>query len=244
MLLLHKALANAEAFKKYNQVMNFLLESEAKTTSGNYLQAGSTVYILSLDLYSVQPALCNDGTVSANNASQFLAGIAGSWSDIAWFCSYGDGFVYEDMTSLPGGIILSLGFYSKFAPWPPVGFLMVHGDWIAYLVLFVVVVSCVKFRWQRETESLAKRDGGFSSLVNSEFKSRANSWIRYAIRRNVEEVDLWLFDVGVGQDFTFEDELFFNTSCITHNNKIGKIISGSPCLESMELKEIAMVIAD
>ncbi|GKA38221.1 hypothetical protein Tco_0730772 [Tanacetum coccineum] len=78
------------------------------------------------------------------------------------------------------------------------------------------------------------------SLVNSEFKSRANSWIRYAIRRNVEEVDLWLFDVGVGQDFTFEDELFFNTSCITHDNMIGKIISGSPCLESMELKEIAM----
>ncbi|GKE03604.1 hypothetical protein Tco_1395622, partial [Tanacetum coccineum] len=75
------------------------------------------------------------------------------------------------------------------------------------------------------------------SLVNSEFKSRANSWIRYAIRRNVEEVDLWLFDVGVGQDFTFEDELFFNTSCITHDNMIGKIISGSPCLESMELKD-------
>ncbi|GJT34260.1 gamma-tubulin complex component 5 isoform X3 [Tanacetum coccineum] len=93
MLLLHKALANAEAFKKYNQVMNFLLQVKhakfdldearrwvwnsepeaymaggAKTTSGNYLQAGSTVYILSLDLYSVQPALCNDGTVSANNA--------------------------------------------------------------------------------------------------------------------------------------------------------------------------------
>ncbi|GKF81222.1 hypothetical protein Tco_0239824, partial [Tanacetum coccineum] len=51
--------------------------------------------------------------------------------------------------------------------------------------------------------------------LNSEFKSRANSWIRYAIRRNVEEIDLCLFDVGVGQGFTFEDELFFNTSCIT-----------------------------
>ncbi|GJW35168.1 hypothetical protein Tco_0058088, partial [Tanacetum coccineum] len=31
-------------------------------------------------------------------------------------------------------------------------FLMVHGDWISYLVLFVGVASCVKFRWQRETE--------------------------------------------------------------------------------------------
>ncbi|GJX56909.1 ribonuclease H-like domain-containing protein [Tanacetum coccineum] len=113
-----------------------------------------------------------------------------------------------------------------------------------------------------------KLDIDYSSLVNSEFKSRANSWIRYAIRRNVEEVDLWLFDVGVGQDFTFEDELFFNTSCITRmtlsfcrfnppngaiswerleslclscvildDNMIGKIISGSPCLESLELKD-------
>ncbi|GJU33965.1 ribonuclease H-like domain-containing protein [Tanacetum coccineum] len=60
-----------------------------------------------------------------------------------------------------------------------------------------------------------KLDIHYSSLVNSEFKSRANSWIRYAIHRNVEEVDLWLFDVGVAQDFTLEDELFFNTSCIT-----------------------------
>ncbi|GKC90110.1 ribonuclease H-like domain-containing protein [Tanacetum coccineum] len=113
-----------------------------------------------------------------------------------------------------------------------------------------------------------KLDIDYSSLVNSEFKSRANSWIRYAIRRNVEEVDLWLFDVGVGQDFTFEDELFFNTSCITRmtlsfcrfnppngaiswerleslclscvildDNMIGKIISGSPCLEYLELKD-------
>ncbi|GJV82290.1 hypothetical protein Tco_1522188 [Tanacetum coccineum] len=55
----------------------------------------------------------------------------------------------------------------------------------------------------------------YNIVVNSEFKSRANSWIRYAISRNVEDVDLWLRDVGVGQDFTFEDELFFKTSCIT-----------------------------
>ncbi|GKC40723.1 ribonuclease H-like domain-containing protein [Tanacetum coccineum] len=106
------------------------------------------------------------------------------------------------------------------------------------------------------------------SLVNYEFRSRANSWIRYAIPRNVEEVDLWLFDVGVGQEFTYEDELFFNTSCITrmtlsicwfnppnvaiswerleslclscvivNDNMTGKIISGSPCLESLELKD-------
>ncbi|GJX87223.1 ribonuclease H-like domain-containing protein [Tanacetum coccineum] len=81
-----------------------------------------------------------------------------------------------------------------------------------------------------------------------------------------EEVDLWLFDVGVAQDFTLEDELFFNTSCITRmtlsccqfnppngaiswerlkclclycvtldDHMIEKILSGSPCLEYLEL---------
>ncbi|GJX67227.1 thiamine thiazole synthase, chloroplastic-like protein [Tanacetum coccineum] len=74
----------------------------------------------------------------------------------------------------------------------------------------------------------------YNIVVNSEFKSRANSWIRYAISRNVEDVDLWLRDVGVSQEFTFEDELFFKTSCITH--MIENILSGSPCLESLELK--------
>ncbi|GJW76510.1 thiamine thiazole synthase, chloroplastic-like protein [Tanacetum coccineum] len=93
-------------------------------------------------------------------------------------------------------------------------------------------------------------------------------WIRYAITRNVEDVDLWLQGVGVGQkEFTFEDELFFKTSCITRmtltycqfnppndaiswerleclclyyvtldEDMIEKISSGSPCLESLELK--------
>ncbi|GKB03320.1 ribonuclease H-like domain-containing protein, partial [Tanacetum coccineum] len=105
-------------------------------------------------------------------------------------------------------------------------------------------------------------------VLNSEFKSRANSWTRYAIRRNVEDVDLCLFDVGVGQGFTFEDVLFFNTSCITrmtlsfcrfnppngaiswerleclclfyvtlNEDMIVKILSGSPCLESLELND-------
>ncbi|GKC92233.1 ribonuclease H-like domain-containing protein [Tanacetum coccineum] len=43
------------------------------------------------------------------------------------------------------------------------------------------------------------------------------SWIRDAISRNVEEVDLRLSDVGVFQGFTFDDDLFFNppNSCIT-----------------------------
>ncbi|GKC53458.1 hypothetical protein Tco_1076203 [Tanacetum coccineum] len=94
--------------------------------------------------------------------------------------------------------------------------------------------------------------------VNNEFKYRANRWIRYAISRNVEEVDLrlWdvvvgpfnfddelffdnlqLWDVPVGHEFTYEDELFFNTSCITHEDMIEKILSGSPCLESLELND-------
>nr|GFA11778.1 hypothetical protein [Tanacetum cinerariifolium] len=117
--------------------------------------------------------------------------------------------------------------------------------------------------------------------VNNEFKSRANRWIHYAISRNVKEVDfrLWnvvgpfsygyeLWDVPVGQEFTYEDELFFNTSCITRmtmsffrfnppsgeiswgrleclcllcanldEDMIEKILSGSPCLESLELND-------
>ncbi|GJX69129.1 thiamine thiazole synthase, chloroplastic-like protein [Tanacetum coccineum] len=108
----------------------------------------------------------------------------------------------------------------------------------------------------------------YNSVVNSEFKSRANSWIRYAISHNVEDVDLWLRDVGVGQEFTFEDEMFFKTSCITRMTlsfcrfnppngaiswerleclclscvtldeyMIEKILSGSPCLESLELDD-------
>ncbi|GKA16173.1 ribonuclease H-like domain-containing protein [Tanacetum coccineum] len=118
--------------------------------------------------------------------------------------------------------------------------------------------------------------------VNNEFKSRANRWIRYAISRNVEVVDFRLsdvvvgpfsygyelWDVPVGQEFTYEDELFFNTSCITRmtlsfcrfnppnraiswerlkylcllcanldEDMIEKILSGSPCLESLELND-------
>ncbi|GJV81808.1 ribonuclease H-like domain-containing protein [Tanacetum coccineum] len=107
-----------------------------------------------------------------------------------------------------------------------------------------------------------------SFLVNYEFKSRANGWIRYAIRRNVEDVDLWFRGVGVGKEFTFEDEMFFKTSCITRmtlsfcrfnppngviswarleclclwhvtldEDMIGKILSRSLCLESLELND-------
>ncbi|GJV21681.1 thiamine thiazole synthase, chloroplastic-like protein [Tanacetum coccineum] len=107
----------------------------------------------------------------------------------------------------------------------------------------------------------------YSDQDNYEFKSRANSWIRYAISRNVEEIDLWLSDVGLsGPFFSYDDELFFNTSCITrmtlswcvfnppngaiswerleclclyyvtlNEDMIEKILSGSPCLESLEL---------
>ncbi|GKB17511.1 ribonuclease H-like domain-containing protein [Tanacetum coccineum] len=107
----------------------------------------------------------------------------------------------------------------------------------------------------------------YDGRVNSEFKSRANSWIRYAISRNVEEVDLLLFDAKVCM-FTFEDVLFFNTSCFTRmtmswcvfnppngaiswerleclclwhvnldEDMIENILSGSPCLECLKLKD-------
>ncbi|GKE89381.1 ribonuclease H-like domain-containing protein, partial [Tanacetum coccineum] len=92
--------------------------------------------------------------------------------------------------------------------------------------------------------------------------------IRYAISRNVEDVDLWLWDVGIGQEFTYENELFFNNLCFTRvmlsfcrfnppngaiswerlkclclfrrtldEDTIQKILSESPCLESLELDD-------
>ncbi|GKE04368.1 hypothetical protein Tco_1396386, partial [Tanacetum coccineum] len=55
-----------------------------------------------------------------------------------------------------------------------------------------------------------KFDINYSGLINSEFKSRANSWICYAIIRNVEDVDLRLY---VEESFSYDDELLFNNLC-------------------------------
>ncbi|GJS79928.1 thiamine thiazole synthase, chloroplastic-like protein [Tanacetum coccineum] len=83
-----------------------------------------------------------------------------------------------------------------------------------------------------------KLDMSYNSLINSEFKSKANSWIRYAISRNVEDVDLRLWDVGIGQEFTWERLkclcLFRGT---LDEDTIQKILSGSPCLKSLELDD-------
>ncbi|GKB63722.1 ribonuclease H-like domain-containing protein [Tanacetum coccineum] len=85
---------------------------------------------------------------------------------------------------------------------------------------------------------------------------------------NINYVDLRLWDGGVGQDFTYDDELFFNNLCFTRvklsdclfyppngaiswerlkclclfrgtldEDMIEKILSGSPCLESLELND-------
>ncbi|GJY40724.1 ribonuclease H-like domain-containing protein [Tanacetum coccineum] len=109
----------------------------------------------------------------------------------------------------------------------------------------------------------------YNSQVNVEVKAQFISWIRYAISRNVREVDLQLCDIGTVSDFRFADELFFNNSCFTRvkvdrcvfgppldgviswsklkclcisrgnldEDMIGKILSGSPCLETLELNE-------
>ncbi|GJZ44364.1 putative reverse transcriptase domain-containing protein [Tanacetum coccineum] len=58
-----------------------------------------------------------------------------------------------------------------------------------------------------------KFDINYSGLINSEFKSWANSWIRYAISRNVEDVDLRLY---VEESFSYDDELLFNNLCFNH----------------------------
>ncbi|GJU49839.1 ribonuclease H-like domain-containing protein [Tanacetum coccineum] len=85
---------------------------------------------------------------------------------------------------------------------------------------------------------------------------------------NINYVDLWLWDGGVRQDFTYDDELLFNNLCFTRRklsdcvfnppngaiswerlkclclcrgtldeDMIEKILSGSPCLESLELND-------
>ncbi|GJX01083.1 ribonuclease H-like domain-containing protein [Tanacetum coccineum] len=53
-----------------------------------------------------------------------------------------------------------------------------------------------------------------NDTTTSWFTSQINSWIRHAITRNVQEVDLWLCDLTLGE-FSCDDELFFNNSCIT-----------------------------
>ncbi|GKD64748.1 hypothetical protein Tco_1306856, partial [Tanacetum coccineum] len=45
--------------------------------------------------------------------------------------------------------------------------------------------------------------------------------------RNVEELDLWLWDVGVGQEFTYEDELFFNNLCF-NREKLSRCLFNPP----------------
>ncbi|GKA58238.1 ribonuclease H-like domain-containing protein [Tanacetum coccineum] len=103
--------------------------------------------------------------------------------------------------------------------------------------------------------------------------SQVNSWIRYAITRNVQEFNFYFWDFGyvirgVPKEFTFDDELFFNNSCFTRmklfccvfnppngairwdnlkylriskgkldDDSLGKLLSGSPCLETLELDD-------
>ncbi|GKB30517.1 ribonuclease H-like domain-containing protein [Tanacetum coccineum] len=53
----------------------------------------------------------------------------------------------------------------------------------------------------------------YSSWAHSDFELRANSWISYAISRNVEDVDLRLWDVDLEAPFSYDDEVFFNSVC-------------------------------
>nr|GEV18823.1 thiamine thiazole synthase, chloroplastic-like [Tanacetum cinerariifolium] len=72
----------------------------------------------------------------------------------------------------------------------------------------------------------------YGNRANYEFKSRANSWIRYAISRNVEEIDLWFWD-EVGKHL----ECLCLYYVTLDDDMIEKILSGSPCLESLELED-------
>ncbi|GJR47814.1 hypothetical protein Tco_1315917 [Tanacetum coccineum] len=104
----------------------------------------------------------------------------------------------------------------------------------------------------------------YSKVYSQLIRSQANSWISNVISRNVQQVDFMLHDCVKG-NFSYDDELFFNNSCfrsmkISHcqfnppgairwdklkclcidygeldDDSIGKILSGSHCLETLEL---------
>ncbi|GJZ26145.1 ribonuclease H-like domain-containing protein [Tanacetum coccineum] len=102
---------------------------------------------------------------------------------------------------------------------------------------------------------------GYHRLVYTPSKSLVYSWIRHAITRNVQEVDLLIRYENI-----YDDELFFNNSCLISmklsccvfsppngairwdklkclriddgkldEDSIGKILSGSPSLETLEM---------
>ncbi|GKB64931.1 ribonuclease H-like domain-containing protein, partial [Tanacetum coccineum] len=113
----------------------------------------------------------------------------------------------------------------------------------------------------------------YDSKAETRPTSQINSWIRYAITRNVQEFNFYFWDFGyvirgVPKEFTFDDELFFNNSCFTRmklfccvfnppngaihwdnrkylriskgkldDDSLGKMLSGSPCLETLELDD-------
>ncbi|GJV85096.1 ribonuclease H-like domain-containing protein [Tanacetum coccineum] len=112
-----------------------------------------------------------------------------------------------------------------------------------------------------------------NSQVYTQPKSQVYSWIRHAITRNVQEVDLLIWDdVRCPEKFSYDDELFFNNSCLMSmklsycvfnppngairwdklkclciddgtldGDSIGKVLSGSPCLETLELNNCYVV---
>ncbi|GJZ44365.1 hypothetical protein Tco_0591620 [Tanacetum coccineum] len=63
---------------------------------------------------------------------------------------------------------------------------------------------------ERDVKKLKRRR---IPLVKVRWNSRANIGIRYAISRNVEDVDLRLY---VEQSFSYDDELLFNNLCFNH----------------------------
>nr|GFA19768.1 hypothetical protein [Tanacetum cinerariifolium] len=79
--------------------------------------------------------------------------------------------------------------------------------------------------------------------------SQVYSWIQHAITRNVQEVHLYIYDHGRNwENFTYDDELFFNNSCLT-NMKVTSCVFSPPngairwdklkflCIEDGELDE-------
>ncbi|KAL7592114.1 F-box/LRR-repeat protein 25 [Lactuca sativa] len=73
----------------------------------------------------------------------------------------------------------------------------------------------------------------------SGFESQVNNWIRYAIRCNVEELDLTLGGVSIEAEFMV-DQVFFISSCFTHLTLEGCILNPTGAISWKNLRSLCI----
>ncbi|GJW51912.1 ribonuclease H-like domain-containing protein [Tanacetum coccineum] len=79
----------------------------------------------------------------------------------------------------------------------------------------IKTTTTISKRWKNLWTSLPhlifSDEDDVTDLVGGE--PNLHGWIRYAISRKAEDVDLWLWDEGVGVEFSYDDEVFFDNLC-------------------------------